>query len=126
MAMGARRGRPIAAALIAGMLATVAGAVVLVFQPAGARGPAALLFLAGLVAGAVAAARLPPPRADRTVMERLNDLAFAAVLAFVSLLVGLALRPWLAVVPGLLCGILGGRALRQQDAAGGRDGVGSP
>ncbi|HEY2958572.1 MAG TPA: hypothetical protein VGM21_10260 [Actinomycetota bacterium] len=127
MAMGARRGRPIAVALVAGMLATVAGAVVLVFQPAGARGAAALLFLAGLAAGGLVAAQLPAPRAARTVMERLNDVAFAAVLAFVSLLVGLALRPWLAVVPGLLCGILGGRALRQEGAAASGDGgAGSP
>src|SRR6266511_5198554 len=81
MAMGARRGRPIAAALVAGMLAAVAGAVVLVFQPAGAQGPAALLFLAGLAVGALLATRLPAPRATRTVMERLNDVAFAAVLA---------------------------------------------
>lgn len=118
MAMGARRGRPIAAALVAGMLAVVAGAVVLVFQPAGAQGPAALLFLAGLAVGALLATRLPAPRATRTVMERLNDVAFAAVLAFVSLLVGLALRPWLAVVPGLLCGVLGGRALRGGSGGG--------
>jgi hypothetical protein len=119
MAMGVRRGPPIAAALVVGMLATVAGAVVLAFQPAGARGAAALLFLAGLAVGALVAARLPAPRRGRTVMERLNDVAFAAVLAFVSVLVGLALRPWLAVVPGLLCGILGGRALRQEGTAGG-------
>src|SRR6266511_3255034 len=112
MAMGARRGRPIAAALVAGMLAAVAGAVVLVFQPAGAQGPAALLFLAGLAVGALLATRLPAPRATRTVMERLNDVAFAAVLAFVSLLVGLALRP------GLLCGVLGGRALRAGSGGG--------
>src|SRR6266545_236092 len=123
MAMGVGRGRPIAAALVVGMLA-VAAAVVLVFQPAGARGPAALLFLAGLAVGALLAARLPAPRGGRTVMERLNDVAFAAVLTFVSLLVGLALRPWLAVVPGLLCGVLGGRALRQQATGGpGRNGA---
>ncbi|HEX6676463.1 MAG TPA: hypothetical protein VF486_15740 [Actinomycetes bacterium] len=118
MAMGAGQGRPIAAALVVGMLAAVAAAVVLVFQPAGARAAAALLFLGGLAAGALLAARLPAPRGSRTVMERLNDAAFAAVLAFVSLLVGLALRPWLAVVPGLLCGLLGGRALRQPGAGG--------
>ena len=125
MAMGARRGRPIAAALVAGMLAAVAGAVVLVFQPAGAKGPAALLFLAGLAVGALLATRLPAPQATRTVMERLNDVAFAAVLAFVSLLVGLALRPWLAVVPGLLCGVIGGRALRGEPG-GGPGGNGTP
>jgi hypothetical protein len=124
MAMGAERGRPIAAALVVGMLAAVAAAVVLVFQPAGARAAAALLFLGGLAVGALLAAWLPAPRGPRTVMERLNDVAFAAVLVFVSLLVGLALRPWLAVVPGLLCGLLGGRALRQPDAGGpGRNGA---
>jgi hypothetical protein len=125
MAMGMRRGRPIAAALLAAMLSAVACAVVLVFQPAGAQGPAVLLFLAGLAAGALLAARLPAPRAGRTVMERLNDVAFAAVLTFVSVLVGLALRPWLAVVPGLLCGVLGGRALREE-SPGGPGGDGTP
>src|SRR6266545_1072059 len=63
MAMGARRGRPIAAALVAGMLAAVAGAVVLVFQPAGAAA------LAG--GGARPALRGPRrPRAARGVRRR--------------------------------------------------------
>lgn len=122
MAMGVGRGRPIGATLVVAMLAAVAGAVVLVFQPAGARGPAALLFLAGLAAGALLAGRLPAPRAGRTVMERLNDVAFAAVLTFVSLIVGLALRPWLALVPGLLCGVLGALALRAPAGGHGGDG----
>jgi hypothetical protein len=112
MAMGSERGRPIGATLVAAMLAAVAGVVVLAFQPADARGLAALLFLAGLAAGPVLAGRLPAPRPGPTVMERLNDIAFAAVVAFVSVLVGLALRPWLAVVPGLVCGVLATRAVR--------------
>jgi hypothetical protein len=94
------------------MLAAVAGAVVLAFQPADARGLAALLFIGGLAAGVVLAGRLPAPRPGPTVMERLNDIAFAAVVAIVSVLIGLAVRPWLAVVPGLVCGVVAARAVR--------------
>jgi hypothetical protein len=121
MAAGAGRRRPVAAGLIAAMVAAVAGTVVLAFQPAGARGLAAVLFVAGLAAGVVLAARLPAPRQDPTLMERLNDIAFAIVVTFVSVLVGLAWRPWLAVVPGLVCGVVAARALRAP-ALGGRDG----
>jgi hypothetical protein len=122
MAAGAGRGRPIAVALIAAMLAAVAATVLLAFQPAGARGLAALLFVAGVAAGVVLAGRLPAPRQGPTLMERLNDIAFAVVVTFVSVLVGLAWRPWLAVVPGLICGVVAARALRAPAVGGRRDG----
>ena len=128
MAAGAERGRPIAAALIAAMLVAVAGAVLLAFQPADARGLAAGLFVAGLAGGVVLAGRLPAPRQNPTLMERLNDIAFAVVVTFVSVLVGLAWRPWLAAVPGLVCGVVAARALRAPAIGGppeGSDGAGS-
>ena len=126
MAAGAGGGRPVAAALVAAMLAAVAGAVVLAFQPAGVRGLAAGLFVAGLAAGVVLAGRLPAPRQDPTLMERLTDIAFAIVVTFVSVLVGLAGRPWLAAVPGVVCGVGAARALRAPALGrpGGSDGAG--
>jgi hypothetical protein len=124
MAAGTGRGRPIAAVLIAAMVAAVAGAVLLAFQPAGARGLAAVLFVAGLAGGVVLAGRLPAPRQGPTLMERLNDIAFAVVVTFVSVLVGLAWRPWLAVVPGLVCGVVAARATRAPALGGPPDGSG--
>ena len=45
-------------------------------------------------------------------MERLNDAAFLVVLGAVALIAIRLARPWTAALPGLLGGVLIGRALR--------------
>ena len=45
-------------------------------------------------------------------MERLNDAAFLVVLGAVALIAVRLARPWTAALPGLLGGVLIGRALR--------------
>jgi hypothetical protein len=45
-------------------------------------------------------------------MERLNDAAFLVVLGAVALIAVRLARPWTAALPGLLGGVLVGRALR--------------
>ena len=102
------RGRVAGAAALALLLAGLA----LLLEPAGRRGAAAVLLAAGLVVGAVAGLRIPVPPRRRTPMERLNDAAFLVVLAAVALLAVRLARPWTAALPGLLGGVLVGRALR--------------
>jgi hypothetical protein len=102
------RGRVAGAAALALLLAGLA----LLLEPAGRRGAAAVLLAAGLVVGTVAALRIPVPSRRRTPMERLNDAAFLVVLAAVALLAVRLARPWTAALPGLLGGVLVGRALR--------------
>jgi hypothetical protein len=101
-------GRVAGAAALALLLAGLA----LLLEPAGRRGAAALLLAAGLVVGAVAGLRVPVPPRRRTPMERLNDAAFLVVLAAVTLIAVRLVRPWTAALPGLLGGVLIGRALR--------------
>jgi len=103
-------GRLAGAAAVALLLAGLA----LLLEPEGRRGAAAVLLAAGLAAGVVAAARLPLPPRRRTAMERLNDAAFLVVLGAVALLAVRLARPWTAALPGLLGGVLIGRALRPQ------------
>ena len=103
-----RPGRVAGAAALAMLLAGLA----LLLEPAGRRGAAAALLALGLAVGVVAAVRLPPPRRRRTAMERLNDAAFLVVLGAVTLIAVRLARPWTAALPGLLGGVLIGRALR--------------
>jgi hypothetical protein len=105
VAAQAPRGSPAAAAAVVLLLA----GVTLLLEPAGRRWPAAALLAVGLAVG-VALGRRLRPRRRRTMMERLNDGAFVVVLAAVSLLALGLLRPWTAVLPGLLGGVLLGRA----------------
>ena len=105
---GSRRGRVAGAAALALLLAGLA----LLLEPAGRRGAATLLLAAGLAVGAVAGHRVPVPPRRRTPMERLNDAAFLVVLAAVTLIAVRLARPWTAALPGLLGGVLIGRALR--------------
>jgi hypothetical protein len=84
-------------------------------------GLAALMAVLGLVAGfaVVSAGLLPARRRRRTMVERLNDGAFfAVVLSAVSLLLGITARPWTAALPGLAGGILGGLFLRSEPDGG--------
>jgi hypothetical protein len=107
-APGGTRGRLAGAAALALLLAGLA----LLLEPAGRRGAAAALLAAGVAVGAVAAARIPLPIRRRTPMERLNDAAFVVVLGAVALIAVRLARPWTAALPGLLGGVLIGRALR--------------
>jgi hypothetical protein len=102
------RGRVAGAAAVALLLAGLA----LLLEPAGRRGAAAVLLAAGLAVGAVAGLRVPVPSRRQTPMERLNDAAFLVVLGAVALIAVRLARPWTAVLPGLLGGVLIGRALR--------------
>jgi len=101
-------GRTARAAGSAG-LALLLAVLALLLEPGGRRLAAAGLLLVGLAAGAALGARLPARRA-RTMMERFNDAAFMVVLAAVSLLLVPLGRPWTAVAPGLVGGLLVGRA----------------
>jgi hypothetical protein len=101
-------GRLAGAAAVALLLA----GLTLLLEPEGRRGAAALLLAAGLAVGVVAALRVPIPRRRRTPMERLNDAAFLVVLGAVALIAVRLARPWTAALPGLLGGVLIGRALR--------------
>jgi hypothetical protein len=102
------RGRLAGAAALALLLAGLA----LLLEPAGRRAAAALPLAAGLAVGVVAAVRVPVPSRRRTPMERLNDAAFVVVLGAVALIAVRLARPWTAALPGLLGGVLIGRALR--------------
>jgi hypothetical protein len=103
-------GRLAGAAAVALLLAGLA----LLLEPEGRRGAAAALLAAGLAVGVVAAVRFPVPSRRRTAMERLNDAAFVVVLGAVALIAVRLARPWTAALPGLLGGVLIGRALRPQ------------
>jgi hypothetical protein len=92
-------------------------------------GLAALMAALGLVAGfaVTSAGLLPARRRRRSLVERLNDGAFAVVLSAVSLLLGITARPWTAALPGLVGGILGGLFLRRgPDGGTGSDPGSSP
>jgi hypothetical protein len=102
------RGRLAGAAALALLLAGLA----LLLEPEGRRGVAAVLLAVGLAVGVVAGVRVPVPTRRRTPMERLNDAAFVVVLAAVALIAVRLARPWTAALPGLLGGVLIGRALR--------------
>jgi phosphatidylserine synthase len=103
-----RSGRVAGAAALALLLAGLA----LLLEPEGRRGAAVVLLAAGLAVGVVAAVRFPVPSRRRTAMERLNDAAFLVVLGAVALMAVRLARPWTAALPGLLGGVLIGRALR--------------
>jgi hypothetical protein len=103
-----RSGRVAGAAALALLLAVLA----LLLEPEGRRGAAVVLLAAGLAVGVVAAVRFPVPSRRRTAMERLNDAAFLVVLGGVALIAVRLARPWTAALPGLLGGVLIGRALR--------------
>jgi hypothetical protein len=101
-----------------GRLAGAAGIAVLLvgltllLEPASRRAGAAVLLAVGLAAGAVVAMRVPASDRPRTPMERLNDGAFVFVIAAISLVVVRLARPWTAALPGLVGGLLIGRAYR--------------
>lgn len=103
-------------ARVAGALggALVLAALGVVLSSESRPGLAALMAVLGLAAGfaVVSAGLVPARRRRRSVVERLNDSAFAVVLSAVSLLLGITARPWTAVVPGLVGGVLGGLFLR--------------
>jgi hypothetical protein len=109
---GGARGRVAGAAAVALLLAGLA----LLLEPAGRRGAAAVLLAAGLAVGVVAGLRVPVPSRRRTPIERLNDAAFLVVLGAVTLIAVRLARPWTAALPGLLGGVLIGRALRPPPA----------
>jgi hypothetical protein len=115
MAMSVARSRP-GGAILAALLAVTVGGIAVAVQPGSRRSLAAGIFVLALAAG-LAAARLPGPRPQRTIMERLNDLAFATVVLAVSLVAALALRPWLVALPGLATGFLAGRVARPPSPA---------
>jgi MFS family permease len=96
--------------------ALVLAALGVLLTPGSRRALAAVMALLGLLAGvAVALAGvLPSRRGRRTVVERLNDAAFAVVLAVVSLLLGITARPWTMAFPGLVGGLLAGGTLRHR------------
>ena len=96
----------------AGIALLLAGLTVLA-EPASWRAPAVALLAAGIVAGALAAMRLPASGRLRSPMERLNDAAFLVVVAAVALLAVRLARPWTAALPGLVGGVLIGFALRR-------------
>jgi len=102
-----------------GRLAGAAGVALLLAgltwlaEPASWRAPAVALLALGIVAGALAAVRLPTPARLRSPMERLNDAAFLVVVAAVALLAVRLARPWTAALPGLVGGVLIGFALRR-------------
>jgi hypothetical protein len=102
------RARVAGAAALALLLAGLA----LLLEPAGRRAAAALVLAVGLVLGAVVGLRGPVPPRRRTPIERLNDGAFLVVVAAVALIAVRLVRPWTAALPGLLGGVLIGRALR--------------
>jgi len=104
-----RAGRLAGAAGVALLLA----GLTLLAEPDTWRAPAVALLAAGLVAGAVAAMRLPASGRLRSPMERLNDAAFLVVVAAVALLAVRLARPWTAALPGLVGGVLIGFALRR-------------
>ena len=108
-----RPGRLAGAAGIALLLAVLT----LLAEPASWRAPAVALLAAGIVAGALAAMRLPASGRFRSPMERLNDAAFLVVVAAVALLAVRLARPWTAALPGLVGGVLIGFALRRPGRA---------
>ena len=103
--------RPGRLAGAAGIALLLAG-LTLLAEPASWRGPAIALLAVGIVAGALAAMRLPAPGRFPSPMERLNDAAFLVVVAAVALLAVRLARPWTAALPGLVGGVLIGLALR--------------
>jgi hypothetical protein len=103
-----RTGRLAGAAGIALLLA----GLTLLAEPASWRGPAIALLAVGIVAGALAAMRLPAPGRFPSPMERLNDAAFLVVVSAVALIVVRLARPWTAALPGLVGGFLIGWSLR--------------
>jgi len=111
MAMSVARVRP-AGVILAALLVLTVGSVAVAIQPAARRGLATGVFALALLAGLALASRLPRGGRERTVMERINDLAFATVLLGASLIAALAARPWLVALPGVVTGVLVGRSLR--------------
>jgi peptidoglycan/LPS O-acetylase OafA/YrhL len=97
-------------------LALLLAVLAVLLEPADRRLAAAGLLALGLAAGGVLGARLPARR-SRTMMERFNDAAFVVVLAAVSLLLVPLGRPWTAVAPGLVGGLLVGRAVTSRPPA---------
>jgi len=121
MAMSVAGVRP-AGAILAALLVVTVGSVAVAIQPASQRGLATGVFALAVLAGLALAGRLSGARRERTVMERINDLAFGVVLVAASLIVALAFRPWLVALPGLVSGVLVGRALRAPGQPGPTDG----
>jgi hypothetical protein len=103
--------RPGRLAGAAGVALLLAG-LTLLAEPASWRGPAVALLAVGIVAGALAAMRLPAPGRFPSPMERLNDAAFLVVVSAVALIVVRLARPWTAALPGLVGGFLIGWSLR--------------
>jgi len=121
--MSVARVRP-AGMILAALLVLTVGSVAVAIQPAARRGLATGAFALALLAGLALASRLPRGGRERTVMERINDLAFATVLLGASLIAALAARPWLVALPGVVTGVLVGRSLLApgRPGAGGADG----
>ncbi|HEX9343291.1 MAG TPA: hypothetical protein VF995_06720 [Actinomycetota bacterium] len=94
--------------------AALLAALGLLLSPASKRGVATVMVVVGLGAGigAVLAGVLPPRLRQLTVMERLNNAAFTLVAAVAALIASQLAEPWTVIIPGLVGGLLIGRALR--------------
>jgi hypothetical protein len=95
-----------------GAVAVLLVGLTLLLEPASRRVGAAAMLALGLAVGVVAVLRLPASARRRSPMERLNDAAFVVVVAAVALIAVRLARPWTAALPGLVAGVLVGRALR--------------
>jgi len=94
--------------------AALLAALGILLSPASKRGVATVMVVVGLGAGigAVLAGVLPPRLRQLTVMERLNNAAFTLVAAVAALIASQLAEPWTVIIPGLVGGLLIGRALR--------------
>jgi predicted MFS family arabinose efflux permease len=94
--------------------AAVLAALAVLLSPSGKRGVATAMAAVGLAAGigAVLAGLLPSRLRQVTVMERLNNAAFTLVIAVTALIASRLAEPWTVIIPGLVGGLLFGRALR--------------
>jgi len=94
--------------------AALLAALGVLLSPASKRGVATVMVIVGLGAGigAVLAGMLPPRLRQLTVMERLNNAAFTLVVAVTALVASRLAEPWTVLIPGLVGGLLIGRAVR--------------
>jgi hypothetical protein len=106
-----RRTGPLAGAV--GIALLLVG-LTLLLEPASRRAAAAVR----LAVGVLVALRRPASARLRTPMERLNDAAFLVVVSAVALVAVRLARPWTAVLPGLVGGVLIGLTLRRPTRAG--------
>ncbi len=109
--MSARDARRGPAQVLLPAVGLVLGALGILVAPAGRRPLAVVLVIAGLALGLGLAARLPARAEPPTLMGRLNDVAFAAVLGVAAFVVAAAVRPYGSLACGLVGGLVAGRGL---------------